>query len=265
MRDVGCPKTARVLTFLLLMAGTLSAQEYSFRTFGTAEGLNNLAIRQVYEDRGGFIWVSTENGIFRYDGDRFEAFGPAQGVPTSSVAAFGEAPDGSLLAGGAFGLYHLRGNRFEKLPVSFKTVSPFQGIQSDGKGHTYLGTEAGLVELTSKPGQEGFAEQAFPRAPASSGPSVDAVLVDGDALWYGCGEQLCRRDQDGTQVLGAESGLPNYRMTVIRKDRDGNLWVKTRNAGVFVRLAGQAKFRTPDALIPGTVIGIPCCRRPMGC
>ncbi len=257
MQDVGCPKTARVLTFLLLMAGALTAQEYSFRTFGTAEGLNNLAVRQVYEDRGGFIWVSTENGIFRYDGDRFEAFGPAQGIPISSVAAFGEAPDGSLLAGGAFGLYHLRGNRFERLPVSFKTVSPSQGIQSDGKGHTYLGTEAGLIELASKSGQNGFAEQAFPQAPATSGPSADAVLVDGDTFWYGCGEQLCRREQDRTQVFGAESGLPNYRMMVIRKDRDGNLWVRARNAGVFVRLAGQTKFLPPAALIPGTVIGIP--------
>ena len=74
----------RALAFLLLMAGSIRAQEYSFRTFGNAEGLNNLAVRQIYQDRAGFIWVSTENGIFRYDGDRFEAFGPAQGIPTSS-------------------------------------------------------------------------------------------------------------------------------------------------------------------------------------
>src|ERR1700690_955203 len=105
------------------MAGGLSAQGNSFPAFGDAEGLANLAVRQVYQDRGGFIWVSTENGIFRYDGDRFESFGPAQGIPISSVAAFGEAPDGSLPAGGAFGLYRLRGNNFEKLPVPFKVVS----------------------------------------------------------------------------------------------------------------------------------------------
>ena len=67
------------------MAGTLPAQEYSFRTFGNAEGLANLAVRQIYQDRGGFLWVSTENGIFRYDGDRFESFGPAQGIPATSA------------------------------------------------------------------------------------------------------------------------------------------------------------------------------------
>jgi ligand-binding sensor domain-containing protein len=124
----------------------LHAQEYNFRNFGVTEGLNNLAIRQVYQDRVGFIWVSTENGIFRYDGERFEAFGPEQGILPTSGAAFGDAPDGSLLVGGDFGLYQLSGNRFEKLPVVFKTVSWAQGIRSDGKGHTFIGTDSGLVE-----------------------------------------------------------------------------------------------------------------------
>src|ERR1700690_1965651 len=187
------------------MAGALSAQEYSFRSFGNAEGLANLAVRQIYQDRGGFIWVSSENGIFRYDGDRFEAFGPAQGIPATSAAAFGEAPDGSLLAGGSFGLYRLRGNSFERLPVPLKTVSWAQGIQSDGKGHTFLGTEAGLLELYSEPGREGFAVKRFPPVPATSGSGVDAVLVDGDTLWYGCGRQVCRPDRRGNQDFGGES------------------------------------------------------------
>ena len=87
------------------MAGrALCAQEYSFRSFGVTEGLTNLSIRRIYQDRVGFIWVSTENGIFRCDGDRFEAFGASQGMPSNSGSAFGEAPDGSLLVGGDFGL-----------------------------------------------------------------------------------------------------------------------------------------------------------------
>ena len=254
---MGCPKIARSLAVLLLAAGTLFAQEYSFRAFGNADGLANLAVRQIYEDREGFVWVSTENGIFRYDGDRFEGFGPAQGIPVTSAAAFGEAPDGSLLAGGSFGLYHLHGNSFEKLPVPFKTVSWAQGIQPDGKGHTFLGTESGLKELYSKPGQDGFAIRGFPQSPATSGPSVDAVLVDGDVLWYGCGRKLCRRELDFTRVFGVESGLPDSAVMVIRKDGDGNLWVRARNAGVFVLPPGQTKFRRPDVPTPSTVVGVP--------
>ncbi len=253
---MGWPRIARALAFLLLATGYVCAQEYGFRTFGTADGLNNLAVRQVFQDRGGFIWVSTENGVFRYDGDRFESFGPGQGLPISSVAAFGDAPDGSLLAGGAFGLYRLRGNNFEKLPVPFKVVSWAQGIQSDGQGHTFVGTESGLMELYSEAGHDGFEVRQFPQAPGTSGPTVDAVLVDGDVLWYGCGQELCRMDKDGTRVLGVESGLPGYALMVIRKDREGNVWVRAKNAGVLVRFAGQPKFQRPPELNP-IVIGIP--------
>jgi ligand-binding sensor domain-containing protein len=162
----------RVFALLLLTSVILCAQEYNFRNFGVAEGLSNLAVRQIYQDRVGFIWVSTENGIFRYDGERFEAFGPEQGIPSTSGAAFGDAPDGSLLVGGDFGLYQLSGNRFEKLPVGFKTVSWAQGIQSDGKGHTFIGTDSGLVELYSQPGHDQFIMRRFPQDSAGTALSA---------------------------------------------------------------------------------------------
>jgi diguanylate cyclase (GGDEF)-like protein len=252
---VGYSSKARVFALLVLTSGVLCAQEYDFRTFGTTEGLNNLAVRQIYQDRVGFIWVSTEDGIFRYDGERFQAFGPEQGIPSTSGAAFGDAPDGSLLVGGDFGLYQLSGNRFEKLPVAFKTVSWAQGIQSDGKGHTFIGTDSGLVEFYSEPGQDGFAVRRFPQAPGTSGPGAYGVSVDGDILWYGCGDELCRMDRDRTTVFGQDSGLPGRNWVAIRKDHDGNLWVRARNAGVFVLPVGQTRFRRPDAPVPGSAMG----------
>ena len=95
---MACKSNAWVLALVLLVCGVLRAQEYSFKNFGSAEGLNNLSVRTIYQDRVGFLWVATANGLFRYDGERFEAFGVAQGVPSSPGTAFGDAPDGSLLA-----------------------------------------------------------------------------------------------------------------------------------------------------------------------
>ena len=249
------PCALAVLTFA---GGALSAQEYRFRSFGVAEGLNNLAIRRIYQDRVGFIWVSTENGIFRYDGDRFEAFATEQGIPLNSGVAFGDAPDGSLLAGGSIGLYRLSGNRFEKLPVDFNTIAWAQGIQSDGKGHTFLGTDAGLVELYSEPGQTQYGMRRFPQPAGTSGPAAYGILVDGDTVWYGCGLQLCRMDAAGTRVFGRESGLPDRELQGIQKDGAGNLWVQARNADVFEWPAGKARFQRPNLpFSPKNIIGIP--------
>ena len=143
----------------------------------------------------------------------------------------------------ASGLYRLSGNRFEKLSVDFNSIAWAQGIQSDGKGHTFLGTDAGLVELFSQPGQDQFAMRRFPQPTGTSGPGASGILVDGDVLWYGCGRQLCRMDARGTEVFGRESGLPDRELQMIQKDHEGNLWVRARNEGVFEWPAGEATIR----------------------
>jgi len=241
---------------LLMVAATLvCAQEYSFRSFGVSDGLNNLAVRRIYQDRAGFLWVSTENGIFRYDGERFESFGPAQGIPPTSSAAFGEAPDGSLLAGGDFGLYQLSGNRFKKVPADFSTINWAQGIQADGKGHTFLATNVGLVEMVSNAGHNGFDFHRLPQPAGTSGPEVGSVLVDGAILWYGCGQELCRLEGKETRVFGKESGLPGRALLTIQKDRAGRLWVRARNFGIFVWSAAKSKFERPQLPYPPENLG----------
>ena len=41
------------------------AQQYRFRFFGTEDGLSNLAVKVLFQDRTGFLWAATESGVFR--------------------------------------------------------------------------------------------------------------------------------------------------------------------------------------------------------
>jgi diguanylate cyclase (GGDEF)-like protein len=249
---------ACILAIPLLSAGLLDAQEYNFRYFGIPDGLNNLAVRSVYQDQVGFIWVNTEGGLYRFDGDRFQPFGAEQGIPPILNTAFGDAPDGSLLVGGKFGLFRLSGNHFEKISGPFKTVDWVQGIQSDGHGHTYLATDIGLVELSTEPGRAEFAQNLIPRPPGASGAGAYSVLLDGKTIWYGCGGEICHIDDHGTSVLGLESGLPDQEWEAILKDRDGNMWVRGNEVGILERPAGQKLFKKPDSPLVATALsGIP--------
>lgn len=59
------------LTVLLLLAGTtpgLRAQQLRFQHLTTNDGLSDNAINCLHEDRAGFIWIGTENGLNKYDG-----------------------------------------------------------------------------------------------------------------------------------------------------------------------------------------------------
>ena len=78
------------------LPGLLPAQDFMFRTYGRQEGLSSPAVRCILQDRVGFLWVGTNNGLFRYDGARFSRFGKSEGLPDSRIAALHETANGVL-------------------------------------------------------------------------------------------------------------------------------------------------------------------------
>ncbi|MCB9170233.1 MAG: hypothetical protein H6597_04645 [Flavobacteriales bacterium] len=67
----------RSLIGTVLLLGALHgafAQDLHFQHLTTADGLSDNAITCVFEDRAGYIWVGTEHGLDRYDGNRVDRF-----------------------------------------------------------------------------------------------------------------------------------------------------------------------------------------------
>ncbi|MBO7191929.1 MAG: response regulator [Bacteroidales bacterium] len=64
-------KHARLLTSFLAIIITLSATAQTARIYTSADGLANSHIHDIFQDSKGFIWLSTENGLSRFDGIRF--------------------------------------------------------------------------------------------------------------------------------------------------------------------------------------------------
>ena len=48
---------------------------FEFRTYTKEDGLEDLSVECVLQDQTGFIWVGTDDGLFRFDGHRFRKFG----------------------------------------------------------------------------------------------------------------------------------------------------------------------------------------------
>src|ERR1700761_2975200 len=90
---------AELVAITLALAPAAGAQEYSFRFYGAAEGLQNLVVLSLAQDHAGYIWAGTEGGLYRYDGTRFRLMGEAEGLPCSTeVHAVFVASDGALWA-----------------------------------------------------------------------------------------------------------------------------------------------------------------------
>ena len=172
----------------LLCPALLPAQEYRFEYLGSNQGLTDLAVRNLYQDSKGFIWISTENGVFRYDGERFLSFDASEGLPTSSGVSFGEAPDGALLVGGVIGLFRLDGNRFE--PTRRKNCPTGLAASAQTPPATAIASDNGLMVLSMVAGKYSI----VPIPTLKSSPDVPPAAYGSKVKppRYGCGYQLCR-------------------------------------------------------------------------
>ena len=63
--------------FLLLgccIANNCISQQYNIRSFSFPQGLFTYNIKKTLQDGYGFIWIATQDGVYRFDGKSFESF-----------------------------------------------------------------------------------------------------------------------------------------------------------------------------------------------
>ena len=61
-----------IYCFLIGSTPVMKAQTGKF--YSTDKELSNSLINAVYQDRKGFIWIATENGLNKFDGTRFMTY-----------------------------------------------------------------------------------------------------------------------------------------------------------------------------------------------
>jgi len=239
--------TFRSLTALLLLAGAARAQHYRFRHYGPDDGLST-AVSGLLQDRTGYLWVGTGNGLFRYNGTRFEHFGTDEGLPSTSIRRLHETPDGRLWVVTGRGLARLRQRSFESVATDAMTLgTDLTAIDSTPDGRLYLGSERGLfVGRTDTPGgRPGF--QPVPGTPAE--PVNGILVLANSSIWFSCGLHLFLLQDGRLRIFGEADGLPRDRWGALLRSPDGTLWVRGAQH-LYVLPPGADRFVPRDSGLP---------------
>ena len=75
--------------------------QYVRTVWEASAGLPQNTVQAVLQTRDGYIWLGTEEGLVRFDGEKFDVFNRANTpeLPGKDVNSLFEAPDGSLWIG----------------------------------------------------------------------------------------------------------------------------------------------------------------------
>ncbi len=232
----------RALVLVASLAACLQAQgSYRFKVYGSDQGLTNLATNCLAQDGDGYLWVGTEGGIFRYDGQRFQGFGMAAGL-TDLIVSEILPLRGGLLVLTPSGPFRFDGSRFHAFTASdgvpAKEVLCFA---SGAVGQVWMGTRKG--PLQSEDG--GLTFHPMQGAPAGI---ISALWADrrSGALFaarrlgeVGHRESSLARFLGGTwETLELPGELRKGVVDSIRVDDGGRIWL--RGPSRLLRLAAWA-------------------------
>jgi PAS domain S-box-containing protein len=215
-----------------------------FRVYAGADGLKNLVIVSIAQDVQGFLWLGTDDGVYRFDGERFARFSVDDGLTSSLIYVVGIAPEGEVCVGANNGMSCWDGTRFSQaqtrgLPaVRVRTMVSYAGS-------LWVGTDgAGLYKRD--------ASGVFAPAPGWIGTkNVRAMWADASGLVVGSDATVLRSTGDGNWFPIGEVGLGHERVDNLVRDPRGALWIRTLNKLWELPPGAHAAIDRDDGLPPG--------------
>ena len=207
------------LLALWLWTHTAEAQQHYFHNYTGEDGLSQLAVQAVYQDRDGYIWLGTQAGLNCFDGHQFEVFGVRQGLANDWINALTQDDQGRIWAGTNNGLSSWTStDGFQNYDVADGLPDKqVYALAATPEGDLWVGTGNGLALW------DGSSFEAFTTAQGLPGGRIYALLFDSDGrLWAGTREGLYYRDGDGFVAFDEVS---REQVHELAEDRDGRLWV----------------------------------------
>jgi ligand-binding sensor domain-containing protein len=207
---------------------TTRLTQYAHRSWRTGDAGLMGTPQNIAQTKDGYIWVSTENGLYRFDGMRFSKWNPKAGesLPSASLWYLFGGRDGSLYVGTDRGLARITDGHVYAYPGSPRWPGPFA---EDRDGGLWMGVSgaAGEQSAICKVGDEILrcfgVHDGFKCARGLS----NMAGPDG-SLWVGSTEGICRwkpGNRPEAELLPAllrRKGLS--RVTGLASVADGGLW-----------------------------------------
>ncbi|NYF78164.1 ligand-binding sensor domain-containing diguanylate cyclase [Granulicella arctica] len=214
---------------MALLSGRLSAQEYVFHGYRQDSGLSNIAIHTVQFDRAGFVWVATENGVYRLQGSRLVRFGAQEGLPEHLVVDLFIDPAGVVWAGTYQNLYRWNGHEFRP---AFSVPFPIWGnqrIAAEGTSHLLAVRQEKLYRIDPRDSlHSGLEHPVFTDAEIEDHSVLKSIstivaTADGD-IWMGCEREICHYRNGRLTEWAEAAGVPHEPWQTLYFDRHGSLW-----------------------------------------
>jgi ligand-binding sensor domain-containing protein len=224
-------------------------QDYKIEQITTKKGLSQSTINCIIQDKYGFMWFGTQDGLNKYDGYDFAVFKPrrndAGSISNNVIRIIYEDSYGYLWAGTENGLnrYDHESEIFTRYCIERKDtaatgISTILSVVEDSKRQLWVGTKGGGL---CKYNREEDIFITFYNEYSNGSNQIYSIIQDKlnqDFILTGTAQGLYKFDKENEIFVpyARKSGTKNHTIRNIRvlsQDKNGNIYIGTWGDGLF--------------------------------
>jgi signal transduction histidine kinase/ligand-binding sensor domain-containing protein len=220
-----------------MLCARVAAAQYYVESWTTENGLPHNIVGDIQQARDGYIWMTTSDGLVRFDGVRFTVFnrGNSSGLRNNRFTSLYEAADGAIWAG-------TEGSGVTRYTHGvFTTYTTRDGLTNDHV-RAVTGDAAGNVWVLSG---ERITQWNAPRARFHPAPPQGVTLPfyrsewKRHVWWASDRERLYRFEAGQISVRPIPEALRGRMNNRFEEDEQGTLWLGTLDQRI-ARITGDA-------------------------
>lgn len=243
-------RTMRYIGLLLMFIFCLTAQNMMAqrgKLFNSDNQLSSNLATQVFQDSNGFIWIATRNGLNIYDGYNFmvirKTYNNSNGLNSNYINSITQDEKGRIVLGTNKSLLILNGKRFCNVPMldsRNKPINTYVTQVSRLHNGDIAVVTSGYGIMTKKTDANACYTM---KGEVENLKYIHKILEDKqERLWIILENgKLLRKEKNG-KLVSRIMGTEQLNTQDIRQDDKGNIYLATKNEGVYLLKAGSTAF-----------------------
>jgi signal transduction histidine kinase/ligand-binding sensor domain-containing protein len=235
---------------------TTPLANFGRQTWVIENGLPQNTVQVLAQTRDGFIWLGTEVGLVRFDGNNFVLFdrNSKPALPGNDIQCLFPAQDGSLWVGTSSGLA-----RFKDGEITSFTTS--NGLPADSV-RTIGQNQDGVIWVSAGGDVAQFDGQRFDKIEVVDYVKPDpkiiqTIVVPGGNYAYATTTTVTTGRDKKTEIhLAVGKDLPGSRVQFLYAGRSGDLWIGTNGGLVRCNSGKIERFPLTDPLGTASILSI---------